>query len=299
MSDPLFPGFVERFIGLTGEFLGEFNLRLCLRDANDASYSKTYEVFVEDGVVTVVVHRTAASLDDEIGDYRVRVIAPMPLKYIDLIKGKENLANRFATLGCIVEGDSAITAQCLVPSKFQETTAGILAASIAQARKSLMVSYMKVLSNAEDGTVKHLSAWSDLDFEGLHYDYAHLGTGSINQRGWTFRFFRGAELTIDAVHNNPYWGGGVLCLLKVAKTDVGDSDVKTSAADLNIWANLVGQAPTFGAWCEERETYIFVQFLPNFMKTLSDVLEMVVFHATLRHAEVPILAAAEKRYRAE
>jgi hypothetical protein len=31
--------------------------------------------------------------------------------------------------------------------------------------------------------VEKLSAWSDLDFEQIHYDYAHLGIGSLGSRG--------------------------------------------------------------------------------------------------------------------
>jgi hypothetical protein len=31
--------------------------------------------------------------------------------------------------------------------------------------------------------VEKLSGWSDLDFEQIHYDYAHLGIGSLGSRG--------------------------------------------------------------------------------------------------------------------
>jgi hypothetical protein len=56
-------------------------------------------------------------------------------------------------------------------------------------------------------------------------------------------FLGGSSLTLDAVHNNPDWGGGLLCLLRVLKASVVKEGEAIGAWALNTWSNLFGETP--------------------------------------------------------
>jgi hypothetical protein len=139
-----------------------------------------------------------------------------------------------------------------------------------------------------------LSGWGDLDFEALRYDNAHLGIGRINQRSWSMLFLGGARLTMNGVHNNPYWGGGLLCLLQIPKLSLIEKDETIGSNELNVWANLVSDVPTFGAWCSDNDDFVFVQFLPNFVKELPRLLDLMVEQAGQRWVEAKLLVQAER-----
>ena len=71
---------------------------------------------------------------------------------------------------------------CLVPERIQDTAAGVLAAAIVHAKRSLVVSTATALANDQSSPVQQISAWTNLDFEKVHCDYAHFGMGSVGSR---------------------------------------------------------------------------------------------------------------------
>ena len=89
--------------------------------------------------------------------------------------------------------------------------AGVLAAAIVHARPSILVSIRRVFNQEPELTIETLSAWGDLDLQ-IQYDYAHLGLGTHGKRRWSMNLHPHGWLSLDAIHNNPYWGGGLLCL---------------------------------------------------------------------------------------
>lgn len=299
MPEVNFPSYVENFLQMTGEFLKDFSLAFILTNESTGSQSRTYEVQLEDGPVEVIVHRTADSLNMANAEYRVRVIAPVIPEFADYAKKIESLVNRVATFGALVDEATAVSCQCLVPQHNALTIAGLLGAAIARARTSLIVSSAKALSRERSNSVEQLSAWSDVDFEIADYDYAHLGLGRRYQRGWRMLFFGGATLTLDAVHNNPYWGGGLLSLLHVPRRDLIHDDWPLEAGELNMWGNLLGQTPTFGAWCTDDENYVFAQFLPNFVKPLPDLTDLIINWASDRHQEARMFVSLRRQSRTE
>jgi hypothetical protein len=285
MTDVQFPPRVEDFMRKTAAFLEHFELKLEMKEINAGSQSKIYTVAANDGVVEVIVHRTAWSLDEEVGEYRVRVIAPVAEDFSEYSRGAESAINQVATLGALVDEAKAVACQCLIPERDAGTTAGLLALAIAECRMSLIASHVRVMRKEQARAVETLSAWTDLDFEIADYDYAHLGRGIRRQRGWQMQYFGGALLTLDAVHNNPYWGGGLLALLRMPKAAVAGPNASIDANGLNKIGNLLGRTPTFGAWCEAEDDFTFVQFLPNFIKPLDNLTDHVILWASARSDE--------------
>jgi hypothetical protein len=62
---------------------------------------------------------------------------------------------------------------------------GFLAAAIVHARPSILDSIRRVFNQEPEPTTETLSAWGDLDFEQIQYDYAHLGLGTHSKRRWS------------------------------------------------------------------------------------------------------------------
>jgi hypothetical protein len=102
-------------------------------------------------------------------------------------------------------------------------------------------------------------------------------------------FLGGSALTLDAVHNNPDWGGGLLCLLRVPKASVVNEAEAIGAWALNFWSNLVGVTPTFGAWCTDSDDFVFVQFLPNFVRPLPGLTDLLIEWERARSREIVAL----------
>jgi hypothetical protein len=290
MTDVQFPPRIEDFIQKTAAFLEHFELKLETKESNAGSQSKTYTVAANDGVVEVIVHRTAGSLGERAGEYRARVIAPVAPEFSAYAQGAESAINQVATLGALVDEAKAVACQCLIPERDADTTAGLLALAIAECRMSLIASHLRVMRKEQASAVETLSAWTDLDFEIADYDYAHLGRGIRRQRGWQMEYFEGALLTLDAVHNNPYWGGGLLALLRMPKHTVAGPNASIDAKGLNMIGNLLGRTPTFGAWCEAEDDFVFVQFLPNFIKPLDNLTDHVISWASCRCVEARYFA---------
>ena len=172
--------------------------------------------------------------------------------------------------------------QCLIRPNAITTVAGVLAAAIVHARPSIMESIRSELNREPRPNVETLSAWGDIEFEQIHYDYAHLGLGTQNKRRLTMNLHPHGAVSLDAVHNNPYWGGGLLCLSwlpeKLLRAD--DSPVDVNA--MNICENLIAESPTFGGWCRDEDNIVFAQFLPNITKGLPAVTDLVISWARQR-----------------
>ena len=87
-------------------------------------------------------------------------------------------------------------------------------------------------------------------------------------------------LSLDAVHNNPYWGGGLLCLswLPESVLRVEESPVDVNA--MNKWENLIADTPTFGGWCRDlfqvELDHHVLRDLPAFGSTILQALEPVL-----------------------
>src|SRR6478672_5985294 len=90
--------------------------------------------------------------------------------------------------------------------------------------------------------------------------------------------------SLDAIHNNPYWGGGLLCLSWPPESvlRVEDSPVEVSA--MNTWENLIADTPAFGGWYSDGDKLVFTQFFPNNMKGLPNFTDLLISWARSRVA---------------
>jgi hypothetical protein len=297
MSNPMFPNHVVEFLNIVEVFLSRFHLEISLCEEIEKNQSKIFKVEAIDGPVDVIVHRTSGSMDDHIGEYRVRVIAKLDENFTNLARNKQDFINRLATFGAIDSSAECVICQCLIPDRGLEVSAGMLAVAIAHARRSLVVSNSTMLSNTADNQLEKLSAWGDIDFEMLNYDNMHLNISNIERRNWVIPLFTGGFLQMSAIHDNPYWGGGLLCLLRERKDVYLSPGEYISSDDLNTWANLIGVVPTFGAWCSDEDDFVFAQFIPNFMKGLPDLLQYLAWQGRMRSMEIKTLIHAERNYR--
>jgi len=298
MPEVIFKSFAEDFIEAVGTFLSEFNLSLKLREENNENQLRNYEIKASDGPVTVLFYRTKSSLLKPNPEYRARVIEKILPEFAEFVNDKEDLVNRAALLGAMPVSEKVVLSQCLIPHRLSGTTAGLLALSIAHGRRSLITADARTVARKDAKTVECLSACTDLVFEEIHYDYAHLGTGKIHRRGWTMHFLRGASLTLDAIHNNQDWGGGVLCLLRVPKASVINNVGSIGAGALNRSSYLLGGTPAFGAWTTDGEDFVFVQFLPNFVRRLPRLTDLLIEWSRSRLQNIAILVQFERDLRA-
>jgi hypothetical protein len=160
MPEVAFAPFAEDFIESVGTFLSKFDLSLKLGEEIAANQSRIYDVEAPDGPVKILFHRTARSITEPNPEYRVRVIAETTPEFAEFARDKEDQVNRVATLGAMLASENAVLSQCLIPDRFAGTTAGLLAVAIAHGRRSLIAANARV------------AAWTDLDFEEIHYDHA-------------------------------------------------------------------------------------------------------------------------------
>ena len=270
MNSVIFPDYVESFIDHLKHFLGFEKVELTLITQSAPASRRDYQVTVDSRVVNIVVHRTIDSIALPIGKYRARVSTNLPDELGEWFIGKEGTANRFASLGAIVTGDgtAAVRSQCIIQEDCIVILAAMCATAIIHAAPSITRSLQKIISGEVAQDVATLSSWSDLDFEQLHYDYAHLGTSSLTNREVKIQLFFGAVLTVTATHKNPYWGGGLLSLLRAPRESIVTTEYVPSTNELNFEEFLVGGVPMFGAWCEDKDDYVFVSFAPNHLKSI-------------------------------
>ena len=179
MGDVAFPEYVEAFIGETKRYLEGFEAKLILLNEISESQSRVYQISRDDGPIELIIHRTERSLQHPIGEFRCRMHAKIQPELVEFLRGKEAFFNKYATLGALItDGDDAyVLSQCLIRPAVISTLAGVLAVAIVHARSSILDSIRRGLNQEPESTIEMLSAWGDLDFEQIQYDYAHLGLG--------------------------------------------------------------------------------------------------------------------------
>jgi hypothetical protein len=293
MGEVAFPEYVEAFIEETKRYLASFDVKLQLLEEISENQSRVYKISRDDGPVDLIVHRTERSLEHPIGEFRCRVHAALRPELAEFFRGKERFMNRYATLGALVTDDehAYVVSQCLIRLAVSTTLAGVLAAAIVHARPSILDSIRRVLNQEPEPTIETLSAWGDLDFEQIQYDYAHLGLGIHRKRKWSMNLHPHGSLSLDAIHNNPCWGGGLLCLSWLSESVVGVEDSPVEVNAMNKWENLIADTPTFGGWCSDGDKLVFAQFLPNLMKGLPNFTDLLIFWARSRLASAKELVA--------
>jgi hypothetical protein len=285
MSGVVSPDHVVRFITAVGEFLGHFHCSLEPSE-NPNLVGKEAQEYRISGVghpTFLVVHRTEASVGQPFGEYRARARAILPAELQGFLQGKAAALNQLATLGALLEGPdrAEVACQFLLDEADCEMTAGVMAAALVHAAPSLLVSIRKAMLGEAQGPVQAMSAWSDLDFEQIHYDCAHLGTGRLRTRGWSLLLTPEARLDLNAVQDNPYWGGGLLALLRLPAETFQLGGREADLNELNLLCHAMDNVPTVGAWCRDGEEVVFVTFAPNLLKQLPGFTDRLVGHLPL------------------
>jgi hypothetical protein len=243
-----------------------------------------YELLQEGPKTSLVVHRTIRSMDQEVGEFRARVATELPRELGLLSAQMEGAINKFASLGALTTHDegASVVCQSLIHETSYQTTAGIMAAAMVHAAPAILQGIQAALSPQAPPPVHALSAWSDLDFEQIHYDYAHLAVGQIVRRGWLQSFRDGGQLALEAVDHNPYWGGGLFIRLLPSRDFFRDNEPEISVNELNLATWLADDAAVFGAWCKDDVCISFISFAPNFLKELPGFADAMIDAATTR-----------------
>jgi hypothetical protein len=294
MSPPIFPEYVEAFIARTNEFLGSFDTKLTPSDEHQVA--RGYSVRTPRGIAGLLVYPTFRSTSEPGGEYRARAWITLPEGLADLFQSgdiSEGAWNQYASLGALIKSEQGveIRTQCLIRPDSIDVMSGTFAAAIIHATPSILEPIVKTIaasvqtndaSKEKVAQIDTLSAWSDLDFEQLHYDHAHLGVGKLMSREWRRSYYHRYELSLSAVHNHPYLGGGLLLFLRIPQADLLVDRKAVATNDLNKWESLFSDAPTFGGWCKDSDGCVFVSFAPNFLKGLPDFTNYLVQWATTR-----------------
>jgi hypothetical protein len=103
--------------------------------------------------------------------------------------------------------------------------------------------------------------------------------GQMVERGWWC-----GHLLLQAVDDNPYWGGGLFIRVLPDPDFLRDNEHDISINDLNLASWAYDDAPFFGAWCKDDETIWYVSFAPNFLKDLPGFVDLMIDAATTRLA---------------
>ena len=279
MTKVSFPSYVDEFVKNVEICLEHFELKLAFLDENVASLSKSYEVEGAPLKTVLLVYCTSRSFGQKIAEYRATMISTPADELGQLLNGKDAQFNRFATLGAVVSTQfgAEIRSQCLIQQSDTHNLAGVISASIAQAGQSIIHSVGKALNPelSNDDAVNAMSAWGDLDYEKLHYDYAHFGIGARDDRSWNVKLNMRHSLTLAGVNNNPFFGGGLLSLFRVPRIEFGGDDV-LPIEELNFMEQNFGEAPSFGGWCDDHDDYVFTSFFPNYLKDLPGLTESLI-----------------------
>ena len=164
-------------------FLGGFNVELrdCTDEQAAAAQRRVFELLQEGLKTKLVVHRTIRSMEGEVGEFRARVMTELPRELGLASARMEGVINKFASLGALTTHDegASVVCQSLIHETSYPTTAGIMAAAMVHAAPSILQGIQGGLSPQASPPIHALSAWSGLDFEQIHYDYAHLAVGKI------------------------------------------------------------------------------------------------------------------------
>jgi hypothetical protein len=58
---------------------------------------------------------------------------------------------------------------------------------------------------------------------------------------------------------------------------------------MNLWDNLISDTPMFGGWCRDGNSIVFAQFVPNLMKGLPALIDLIIAWARRRLRSAPQL----------
>jgi hypothetical protein len=249
----------------------------------------------------IMMHQTQESMGSNKPRFRVRIGATISGEMGSLLQGMGSGVNRYTMLGTLIlhsKPSLTMGAQFTLGDGDINTCAALAATAAAKSYESLTGSVRQAISG-EQPQVVQLSRWSGIDFERLHYAFAHLGAARASDRELILHSIWG-KISLTPVNNHPYWGGGLLVLVSPNKTNV-DLDVPMLANEMNIYEWLASDIPMFGGWCPDEDQLRFVSFLPNFMKDVPQLLEHVVSWGIrrLRSVEGTVAAATDASWRTQ
>ena len=277
MSKDIFPDYVNVFTSDLEVFLDEYQVKLVLqKDLLEGKQpALIYTVPDAPWSPSLIIHQTERSLSEDVKEIRVRLGVTLPEEISDYFRGKEDMVNRYASLAAVISSDNTVDVGCqaVLSEGNPSQIAYMMSVAIMYGARSITESVKREL-NGDKHDIEELSAWTDLDFEKLHYDVSHLGIGVIGHRYWVMNTLYG-RLELLANHNNPFWNAGLLALSYYSKDQLGVGD-EVSANDLNQLTFLYDDVPMFGAWCDDGDNFIFATFLPNIMKSMPDIDEQIV-----------------------
>ena len=284
MTDFPFPPEVQGFVDLVGYYLEDFKTNLKLEQVNPKTEAKEFSVELDNRKIRVIIHRTKRSFDEGVPEYRARMIDELPEDAARAHRGVEFVSNRFATVAALISWDSSVSvcSQLLIPFSNQTASAGLFAAAVCIGSPSILVGSQRAFQGASPPQVEMLSAWGDIDFEILHYDTAHLGEVTRGKRAWSRRYLHGTSLSLRPLHNNPAYGGGLLCLFRAPKKIFSSGESVLDLNELNQIAFNMDHVPFLGGWSIDGDDFVFTQFFPNFLKGLPNLSEMIIDNAGQR-----------------
>jgi hypothetical protein len=298
-----YPAYVEEFIERTRSSLRAWNANLILDDEGANGPGRSYRVETPFGVTKLMLVRVGRP--SGVPDYRARACTTLPKEYDAVFRGCETIPNRFAALGAYISGREApaVWSQCVIHKGAIATEAGTMAAAMVHAALSITETLrMKAMEEAPERfaadsrfgktswqPTAEVSAWSEPDFQRLERKRPEFRIDRAGERRWIVSF-SGSEafISLAAIDDDRYWGGGLSSLLRMPNGEVEAQGEKVRASDLNFVDLHGGEAPTFGAWCEDRcaydesRYYDFVSFAPNVLKALPDFTEHFVEWAIIR-----------------
>jgi hypothetical protein len=246
----------------------------------------------------VIVHQTAESLGTSEPVYRVRSITEIEDEMGAWFEDKNSIANRFASLGAVIgyKGKVSISSQGLIDERNVELISALFAPAAIFGADSLLQS-VKNMFHKPDEPVHVTSAWTELEFENIRYDRAHLSSSSMG-RDWLRINSMDGVIELKAVHNNPYWQGGLLILARVPKASLDIAD-EAPIQEMNLLETSLSEIPVFGGWSEGDEHLNFVTFLPNFLKGVPKLEEFVINCAERRLSIASALVKSANEVREE
>jgi len=295
MQQKLFPDYVEDFIQLMDDFLANFDASLKFEsESSGTQVSRSYDVELDSGKVWIVIHRTANSLNKKEGQYRVRMSVEFSEQQSEVLRPLSDGINRYSVLGVFIPSNAncMIGSQSLIFPQHIETLAALMASSIVFSKTSLIESLNKTISNTKKPKVQNISAWSDIDFERLRYVNAQYGVNQLHNRALTFSFLN-ATIELTAIENNPQWGGGLLCLAKVPIDCLSVNSNEINVGGINQVAWLTCNTPLFGGWCRVDDALFFTQFIPNFLKEVPGMSDMILSAAKDQISNIDQLIESE------
>jgi len=247
---------------------------------------------------TLIIHQTLESSDTDYPEYRVRINISFPEELTEYLQDKVNIINRYVLFSSVINFEQTIevVSQSILNMEDLELTSYMMSIAAVYGATTVTESFKNLMEGKSDD-VDVMSAWTDLDFEQIHYDYAHLGAATLSKRHWSMLSPFG-RLEFDANHNNPYWKAGLLSLQYYNKKSLGVED-EVSANDLNRISYLFDDQPLYGAWVDDDDYFVFVTFIPNFMKSVPGMADHLVNWFIRRYASISEMITLVKNLNAD